>query len=142
MGAGAISVSVIIILFGALAYLELSPDQKPLLTSLPALAAISSCREPGPGMRRIGEQTALQFDVPIKDFTISEGSTDAPPPIHVFGIKPKNSTAWLSISWGEEITRTRRSGMPPDPILDSSKVGPSGNVGRRRVLDDRGENDR
>jgi hypothetical protein len=90
-------------------------------------------------MRRIGGQTGLQFDVPMKDFTISEGSTDAPPPIYGFDIRPKNSTAWLSISWGEAITQTRRSGMPPNPILDSSDVGPSENVGRRRVLDDQGK---
>jgi hypothetical protein len=112
MRAGAITVAVIVILFGGLAYLELSPDQEPLPTSLPALPAVSGCRQPVPGMRRIGEQTGLQFDVPIRDFTISEGSTDAPPPIHGFDIKPKNITAWLSISWGEEITQTRRSGMP------------------------------
>jgi hypothetical protein len=138
MRAGAISATVIIILFGGLAYLELSPGKKPLPGFLPALQAVSSCRQAGPGMRRIGERTGLQFDVPIKDFTISEGSTDAPPPIHVFGIKPENGTAWLSISWGEEIAQTRRTGMPPDPILDSSEVGPSDNVGRRRVLDDKG----
>jgi hypothetical protein len=139
MRAGAISVAVIIILFGGLVYLELAPDQEPLPASLPALPAVSSCRESGSGMRRIGGQTGLQFDVPMKDFTISEGSTDAPPPIYGFDIRPKNSTAWLSISWGEAITQTRRSGMPPNPILDSSDVGPSENVGRRRVLDDQGK---
>ncbi len=129
MRAGAISVTAIVILFAGLAYLEFAPGEKPLPLP-PFLAAVSSCRELGPGMRRIGEQVGFQFDVPIRDFTVHEGSTDAPPPIHGFDIRPKNSTAYLSISWGEETTERR----PPDPILDSSD-----NIQKRTVLDDNGK---
>lgn len=153
MRARAISVTVLVILFAGLAYLELSPEEKSFPQILPPfLPAVSSCVGPRPGMRRIGErmkrigeQTSFQFDVPTEDFTISEGCTDAGPPICGFDIKPKNSTALLSVSWGEETTRQMgRSGMPPDPILGSSGLASSeldlsAFVGKRRVLDDEGK---
>jgi hypothetical protein len=124
MRTAAISVAVFVMLCAGLAYLEFSPDEKPLPPSLPA---VSSCRELEPGMRRIGEQVGgFQFDVPIKDFTISQGSTDAPPLVHGFEISPKNSTAHLNISWGEGTTEM----VPPDPIRDSSD-----NAEKQRVLD-------
>lgn len=152
MRARAISVTVLVILFAGLAYLQLSPEEKSFPQILPPfLPAVSSCVEPRPGMGRIGErmkriveQTNFQFDVRTEDFTISEGCTDAGPPICGFDIKPKNSTAWLSVSWGEDTTRQmRRSGMPPDPILRSaglaSELDLSAFVGRRRVVDDEGK---
>ena len=125
----ALGVAVIVLLFAGLAYLEFSPRARP---NPPPLPNVSSCAELGPGMRRIGEQMGFQdvgfrFDVPTKDFTIHEGCTDASPLICGFDIRPKSSTAWLSISWGEETTERK----PPDPILDSSE-----NVEKRRILDD------
>lgn len=154
MRARALSVTVLVILFAALAYLELSPDEKAFPQSLPPFVpAVSSCVGPRPGMRRIGEpmkrisdQTSFQFDVPAEDFTVSEGCTDAGPPICGFGIRPTNSTALLSISWGDYTTdQTGRSGMPPDPILGSSDHGSShldlsAFIASRRVLGDNGEN--
>ena len=124
----AIGVAVIVILFAGLAYLEFSGEAKPIPPSLPD---VSGCGGLGTGMRRIGEMgfqdVGFRFDVPIKDFTIHEGCTDAGPPICGFDIRPKNSTAWLSISWGEETTERK----PPDPILDSSD-----NVEMRRIRND------
>ncbi len=128
MRAGAISVAVIITLFGGLAYLELSPDQKPLPTSPPVLPAVSSCREPGPGMRRIGGRQGFQFDVPLRDFTVAEWATDAGG-IHGFDIKRNNSTADLNI-WFECSSFPVK---PPDPILalyDRTE--------KRKVLDETG----
>lgn len=127
MRARAISVAVMVIFFGSLAFLEFSPEEEPLPPSLPA---VSICRELAPGMKRIGERVGFQFDVPIRDVTILEGSTDAAPLIHGFDIKPKNSTATLSIAWGGWTTEMRL----PDPILDSAD-----NTEKRRVRDDNGK---
>lgn len=153
MRARAIGAAVLVILFASLAYLELSPEEKSSPQILPPfLPAVSSCVGLRPGMRRIGEpmkrigdQTSFQFDVPAEDFTIFEGCTDAGPPICGFDIRPKNSTALMSISWGDYTPhQTGRSGMPPDPILGSghasSELDLSAFVAKRRVLDDKGEN--
>ena len=127
----AIGVAVIVLLFAGLAYLEFSREAKPIPPSLPD---VSSCGGLRPGMRRIGEMgfqdVGFRFDVPMEDFTIHEGCTDAGPPICGFDIRPKNSTAWSSISWGEETTERK----PPDPILDSSD-----NVETRRTRTIRGD---
>lgn len=127
MRAGAIGIAVIGTLFAILAYLQFHSIKEP---PAPSLTAVSSCGELRPGLRRIGEHEGFQFDVPVKDFVIQEGWTDVPPPVHGFDIKPKNSTACLSISWREETTQMR----PPDPILDSSDY-----VEKWRVLDDKGK---
>ncbi|HEX3322504.1 MAG TPA: hypothetical protein VHR84_17500 [Terriglobales bacterium] len=127
MRVGVISVAVTAILVAGLAILELSPDEKPLPPSLPG---VSGCRELDPGMRRIGEQVGFQFNVPLRDFTISEGSTDASPLIHGFDIRPKNSAAHLRISWGKQTNEM----TPPDPILDLSN-----HIEKRKVLDDKGK---
>ena len=129
-------------LLAGAAYLQFSPGEKPVAPFIPA---VSSCEELRPGMRRIteqgmreiGEQESLQFEVPVKDFTIHEGCTDAGPIICGFGIRPKNSTAWLSISWGEEMDQTR---FPyPNPILDSLDKDKTDKdkTDRRTVLDDK-----
>lgn len=140
MRATAICVAVITVLLSGLAYLEFSPDQKSFPRSLPPfLSAVSTCMLPMPGMKRIGGQTrfdgVFSFDVPTSDFTIREDCTDAPPLICGVGIKPKNSGAYLNISWGEE-TIDRR---PPDPILDPSNLDLSAFVEKRRVLDSSGK---
>jgi len=141
MRARAISVAVMSVLFAGLAYLELSPHEELFPQPLPPfLPAVASCAQPMQGMRRIGERTGFEdtgfrFDVPIEDFTIWQGCSDTPPVICGFDIKPKNSAAHLSVSWGESTTE----GRPPDPILDSSDPDSSAFAATRRVLDDKGK---
>ena len=121
MRAAAISIAAIVAFLTALSYLEFTSNRKPP----PSLPLVFDCKEPAPGVRRIGEQVGYQFDVPIDKFTISEGSTDAPPLIHGFDIRPKNSMVRLSISWGETTTMSL-----PDPIHESSE-----HVQKRTVID-------
>lgn len=133
------SVGIIAMLLAGAAYLEFSYGEKPLPPSIPA---VTSCHELKPGMKRVGglemgglrgidEQVAFQFDVPIRDFTISEGCTDAPPMLCGFDTRLKNSTAHLSIELGEMDDM-----KPPNPILDSLDKD---KTERRRVLDDNGK---
>jgi hypothetical protein len=77
------------------------------------------------------ERVGFQFDVPIGDFTIHEGCADAPPNICGFGIRPKNSTASLSIVWGK-----MSDIKPPNPILDSLDKD---KTETRKVRDDNGK---
>ena len=125
----AIGVAVIVLLFAGLAYLEFSREAKPIPPSLPD---VSSCGGLRPGMRRIGEMgfqdVGFRFDVPMKDFTIHEGCTDAGPPICGFDIRPKNSTASVEHLVGRRVG-CRRSLRTT--ILDSSD-----NVETRRILND------
>lgn len=83
-------------------------------------------------MRRIGERYGFQFDVPVGDFIIIEGTSDAPPLVHGFDLHPKNSDSFLRIGWGG-VRTTKESMRPDDPILSSS-----GHVEKRRVLDEKG----
>jgi hypothetical protein len=136
MRAQTVSVGIIAILLAGASYLEFSHREKPLPPSIPV---VTTCPELRPGMKRIGkhriigtdEHLGFQFDVPINNFTITEGCADAPPNMCGFGIRPKNSTASLSIEWGE------MSDMkPPNPILDSLDKK---KTERRKVLDDDGK---
>jgi hypothetical protein len=132
MRAQAITVGIIVILSAGVAYLQFSPLETPVPPSIPA---VCTCQELRPGMRRIGEQLGFQFDIPLRDFTISEGCSDAPPLICGVDIRqPKASTARLSISWGEEIDDMRPP--YPNPILDPLYED---KVEKRRVLDDKRE---
>jgi hypothetical protein len=141
MRATGIGIAVICILFAGLAYLELSPHEKPFPQLLPPfLPAVASCKALAPGMTRIGKDkffnTRIRFDVPTEDFTISEKyCTDAPPPACSLAIKPKSGTAYLGISWGEETIERR----PPDPPRTSSGVDSSAFAGTRRIADDKGK---
>jgi len=60
---------------------------------------VSGCKEPAPGMTRIGAQSGdrymLQFDIPKSQASIREGATDAPPLLHAFGIRPNDSESRL-----------------------------------------------
>src|SRR5690349_13139141 len=140
MRATAIGIVVISILFAGLAYLELSPDEKPLPQLLPPfLSAVSSCKALAPGMTRIGKDSffkvPFRFDVPTEDFAISENCTDAFPLICGYAIKPKSGTDYLDISWGQETIEKR----PPDPIRDSSGIDSSAFAGKRRIADAEGK---
>jgi hypothetical protein len=140
MRATAICVAVLAVLLAGLAYLEFSPNQESFPQSLPPfLHAISTCVEPMPGMRRIGEQglggAGLRFDLPAADFTIRQGCSDAPPLVCGFDIRPNNSAAQMNITWGEQAIE----GRPPDPILDTSDADLSAFAAKRRVFDTEGK---
>jgi hypothetical protein len=66
----------------------------------PPALVVSDCKKSGPGMRSIGDLNGFQFDVTEKDFSISEGTQDAPPFAHGFVLRPRNSAAVFNI--GEE----------------------------------------
>jgi len=40
---------------------------------------VVECKALPEGMRRIGAKSGIQFDVPLRDFAVSSGCTDAPP---------------------------------------------------------------
>lgn len=84
-------------------------------------------------MRRIGEQYGIQFDVPAKDFIIHEGWTDAPPLIHGFDLRLKDSASSLGISWGP-LETTKESMGPIDPILSSFS-----HIEKRKIFNDKGK---
>ena len=132
MSARLIGVTVTLILLVCVGYLEFLPTEKP---HAPAVSAVSSCKEPKPEMRRIGEQYGFQFDVPVAGFivNVNEGASDTPlQPAHGFNVRPKNSDSILAIGWGG--FRTAKESMgPDDPILDLAN-----HVKKRRVFDDNG----
>ncbi len=96
----------------------------------PIVPVVSSCNSLGPGMRRIGDQYGFQFDVPIKDFAISEGTSDAIPVVHGFDLKLKNGVSVLGISFGSRATES----IPVDPASVFSN-----HVEKRSIFDDKGE---
>ena len=77
-------------------YFIISPEQKRV--PAPPAVVISECREVGPGIRRIGSGYAVQFDVPMKEFTMGEGCTDAAPTACGIDLGPKNRKALMEIS--------------------------------------------
>jgi hypothetical protein len=68
----------------------------------PVAPVIATCEtlKPGLGLRRIGEQEGLQFDILEREFRIHEGTQDAPPFVHAFYIRPQHSESSLNISFG------------------------------------------
>ncbi len=99
---------------------------RPLAPTVPHL---SSCKALGPGMRRIGDR-GLQFDVPTSDLTISEGTSDAAPLVHGFGLRPKESKSSLNIEFGPQSLGS----MMVDPAVTFSK-----HVEKRSIVDDKGK---
>ncbi len=97
--------------------------------SPPLLPHVSPCKALASGMKRVGDR-GFQFDVSTKDFSISEGSSDAAPFVHGFDLVPKQSNAILKIEFGwrpmESIT--------PDPALTFLK-----RIERRPIFDDKGK---
>lgn len=65
----------------------------------PRTTKVSRCGNLAPGLRRIGDPSGFQFDVPLNRFSIREGGTDAPPLIHGFGIRPNGGKSELEISF-------------------------------------------
>jgi hypothetical protein len=106
MSARSISLVVTVILLACVAYLEFLPDQKPLA---PAVPTVSNCGELKPGMRRIGDY-GFQFDLPSNSFS------DVPAEPHGYGLRPKNSTSELAISWHSGV---ELGGVPEVPALTS-----------------------
>ncbi len=64
----------------------------------PGVPVLATCKEPAPGMTRIGERSGLQFDIPANEFRFHEGASDAAPFTHGFDVHPNNSKAFLTIS--------------------------------------------
>ena len=95
----------------------------------PSLHRVSPCKAVETGMRRVGDR-GLEFDVSTKDFSITEGTTDAAPVVHGFDLAPKQSKATLEIEFG---WRPMES-IAPDPALIFLNQ-----VVRRPILDDKGK---
>jgi hypothetical protein len=127
MSARSISLVVTVILLACVAYLEFFRDQKPLA---PAVAIVSNCGELKPGIRRIGDY-GFQFDVPKNNFITHESWGDMPPGPHGYGLRPKNSTSQLDISWHSQTMKF--GGVPEIPALTSF-----GDVEKRRIVDNKG----
>lgn len=127
MSARSISLVVTIVLLGCVTYLEFLRDQKPLA---PAVAIVSNCGELKQGRRRIGDYGFL-FDFPANNFNIHEGWGDMPPGPHGYGLRPKNSTSELAISWHSQTMKF--GGVPEISALISS-----GYVEKRRIVDNKG----
>jgi hypothetical protein len=68
----------------------------------------------------------FQFDVPINDFTIAQGCADAPPNMCGVYIRPKNSTAGLSIEWGGNRRHSATSESDPRFIRQEQDRGTEG----------------
>jgi hypothetical protein len=116
-----------VLLFSA--YLILHAGKNPAASVVPI---VSGCKKLGPGMRRIGEQYGVQFDVPVKDFIIHEGISDSPGGGHGFDLKPKNGSSPLVISWRSD---DGQEGMRPPMDRTLTFSGP---VENRRIFDDNG----
>jgi len=96
--------------------------------SAPIAPVVTSCNITKPGMRRIGDQFGLQFDVPAANFTIGKWMPDAPPIVLGFDVRGKNSTSLLTISF--------------DPPENISVVDPASvfaeHAEKRNVFDEKG----
>jgi hypothetical protein len=68
----------------------------------PIVPVVSACDALRPGIRRIGNQYGLQFDVVAKDFRLHEGTEDAAPFVHAFYLQAPSSNAALNISFGTQ----------------------------------------
>jgi hypothetical protein len=80
-------------------------------------------------MRRIGNRSGIQFDVPTKDFMLWEGGEDLPPLEGSFDLSPKNgqnSHSVLNIFLEQ----------PPRPM--TMAIGAFARIEKRPVLDDQG----
>src|SRR6267142_2481491 len=77
----------------------------------PPVPVLSTCKEPTPGMTRIGERSGLQFDIPANELRFHEGASDAAPFTHGFDVHPNNSKAFLTISYGPAPSNR----IPTDP---------------------------
>ena len=121
-------------------YRQLYVNKKPVA---PVVPVVSSCKGLKPGMRRISEQYGFQFNVPKNDqhgfqfdvseknFTIHEGTKDAPPGLHGFSLSLKtNGTAYMVL---EQAEPTTMGGVPVPPALIDS-----GPVVKRMIFDDQG----
>jgi hypothetical protein len=114
------------ILLLCVAYLQFLISKKPLA---PMVAVVSGCKKLEPGMRRIGDQYGFQFDVPLSNFTISEGTSDTIPVMHGFRLRPKNSTSALQVSFGQRPMESMA--VDPARIL-------SDHVEKRSIFDSKG----
>ena len=112
----------------AFAHFYLKIGEKPVA---PAVVTVGSCKALRPGMRRVGETDGVQFDAPVSEFALYEGSTDAPPIIHSFSLRPKNSKSTMDISIGSQ-----QEG--PGAGVDAVEVF-SERVEKRNIFDDRGQ---
>ena len=110
----------------SVAYFHFVINKKPLAPPVPV---VSSCKKLKMGMRRIGNQDGFQFDFPLSNFTISEGTSDAVPIVHGFELGTKNSASVLEISFGSQ---SMSGAVDPSRIL-------SDHIEKRTIVDDKGQ---
>jgi hypothetical protein len=124
--------SGILLLSGICIYLFMHVSKKPLTPGIPM---VSVCKESAPEMRRIGERYGVQFDVPAEDFVFHEGTSDTPPVVHGFVLRPKSSKSLLDVSYGPGpyFDNPYFDNMP----IDSARVF-SKHVEKRTILNDKG----
>jgi hypothetical protein len=96
----------------------------------PSVLVVSNCKVLQPGMRRMGDRGGYQFDALGADFEIIEGTQDAGPG-HGFDLRPTNSTALLTISFGSDLGR---GPIDADPNLVFSE-----RYYKRRIFDNKGQ---
>lgn len=97
----------------------------------PFVPVVSVCKTLEPGIRRIGNEYGIQFDVATSDLHIHEGVEDAPPFTHGFGLTPKNSTSVLEISYGDNQSW---ESFGTDPVLTFSE-----HFEKRSIFDEKGQ---
>jgi hypothetical protein len=116
------------ILLASVAYLHLLVQGSKRLVA-PTLPLVSNCKTPNADMKRIGDGYGLQFDIPTKLITLHEGVSDTVPVVHGFGLRPKDSSSLLEISFGNH--STQGFAVDPAPVF-------SARVEKRNIVDDRG----
>ena len=116
------------ILLLGIASLRFIVPSKPVAPFVPV---VSVCKTLKPGIRRIGNEYGIQFDVATSDLSIHEGVEDAPPFTHGFGLTPKNSTSVLEISYGDNQSL---ESFGTDPVLTFSE-----HFEKRSISDEKGQ---
>lgn len=107
-------------------YVFMHVSKKPITPGVPV---VSVCKELVPGMRRIGDRNGLQFDVPVRNFTVHEGWSDAAPFTHGFDLRPQNSESLLDISLGGR--RLENAEADPRQVFST-------HVEKRTIFNDKG----
>jgi hypothetical protein len=145
MSARTIGAIITTALLAGLAYLQLSTPRGAVAPSIPA---VSSCKLPKPGMKRIGGELELdfrsrasifQFDVPAGVAIPFQGwlPTDVPgvpSPVYAITLTHGSGESYLYISWGEtEAIGIGRAPIPP--VL----AAPPGHFESHKVFDDNGK---
>jgi hypothetical protein len=96
----------------------------------PVVPVVSVCKPLKPGMKRIGNQYGIQFDVATKDLSIHEGVEDAPPSAHGFYLGINGSKSGLNISFGPLVFGMATVSDPDSTFLER--------IEKRNIMDETG----